>query len=113
MLKNKIFKQEIGIAEKSREIKRDCCGDNVNHKSLFDSVIHKHFNAWSQNRDLWFTLSPQQSLLVSRLFSVIPISCLKILFFNILILLKLTEKHITTNKTKLYYNPTQLLTGSL
>jgi len=35
MLKNKIFK----IAEKSQET-RDRCGGNVNHKSLFDSVIH-------------------------------------------------------------------------
>ena len=31
----------------------------------------------SQNRDLWFTLPPQQSLLVSWLFSVIPISYFK------------------------------------
>ena len=29
-----------------------------------------------------FTLPPQRSLLVSRLFSAIPIPCLKILFFN-------------------------------
>jgi len=35
MLKNKIFKQEIGIAEKSQETRRDCCGGNVNHKFLF------------------------------------------------------------------------------
>ena len=36
MLKNKIFKQEIGIAEKSQETRRDRCGGNaVNHKSLF------------------------------------------------------------------------------
>jgi len=32
---NKIFKQEIGITEKSQE-KRDCCGDNVSHKFYFD-----------------------------------------------------------------------------
>jgi len=31
---------------------------------------------------LWFTLPPQWSLLVSWLFSVIPIPCLKILFFT-------------------------------
>jgi len=30
MLKNKIIKQEIGIAEKSQETRRDCCGGNVN-----------------------------------------------------------------------------------
>jgi len=35
MLKNKIFKQEIGIAKKSQETRRDRCGGNVNHKSLF------------------------------------------------------------------------------
>ena len=36
MLKNKIFKQEIGIAEKSQGTRRDRCGGNaVNHKSLF------------------------------------------------------------------------------
>jgi len=36
MLKNKIFEQEIGIAEKSQETRGDCCGGNaVNHKSLF------------------------------------------------------------------------------
>jgi len=34
-LKNKIFKQGIGIAEKSLETRRDCCGGNVNPKSLF------------------------------------------------------------------------------
>jgi len=34
---------------------------------------------------LWFTLPPQQSPLVSWLFSAIPIPCLKILFFNILV----------------------------
>ena len=31
-----------------------------------------HFEM-SQNRDLWFTLPPQRSLIVSWLFSVIPI----------------------------------------
>ena len=31
MLK-KIFKQGIGIAEKSQETRRDCWGGNVNHK---------------------------------------------------------------------------------
>ena len=35
MVKNKIFKQGMGIAEKSREARRDCWDDNVNHKSLF------------------------------------------------------------------------------
>jgi len=35
-VKNKIFKQEIGITEKSQETRRDRCGGNaVNHKSLF------------------------------------------------------------------------------
>ena len=35
-LKNKIFIQDIGIAEKSQETRRDRCGGNaVNHKSLF------------------------------------------------------------------------------
>ena len=33
MLKNKIFKQGIGIAEKSQETRRDRWGGNVNHKS--------------------------------------------------------------------------------
>ena len=33
-LMNKIFKQEIGIAEKSQETRKDRCGGNVNHKSL-------------------------------------------------------------------------------
>jgi len=35
----------------------------------------------SQNRDLWFTLPPQQSPLVSWLFSVIPIVLLKFSIF--------------------------------
>jgi len=35
----------------------------------------------SQNRDLWFTLPPQRSLLVSWLFSAIPIPILKFSFF--------------------------------
>jgi len=34
-LKNKIFKQGIGIAEKSLETGRDRWGGNVNPKSLF------------------------------------------------------------------------------
>ena len=34
-LKNKIFKQGIGIAEKSLETRRDRWGGNVNPKSLF------------------------------------------------------------------------------
>jgi len=34
-LKNKIFKQGIGIAEKNLETRRDCWGGNVNPKSLF------------------------------------------------------------------------------
>jgi len=33
--KIKIFKQGIGIAEKSQETRRDRWGGNVNHKSLF------------------------------------------------------------------------------
>jgi len=33
--KNKIFKQGIGIAEKSQGTRRDPWGGNVNHKSLF------------------------------------------------------------------------------
>ena len=37
-MKNKIFKQEIGIAEKSQETRRDRWDSNVNHKSLFDSI---------------------------------------------------------------------------
>ena len=35
----------------------------------------------SQNRDLWFTLPPQQSLLVLWIFSAIPIPILKFLIF--------------------------------
>jgi len=34
-LKNKIFKQGIGIAEKSLETRKDHWGGNVNPKSLF------------------------------------------------------------------------------
>jgi len=37
------------------------------------------------NRDLWFTLPPQRSLLVTWLFSVIPILILKFSFFNALV----------------------------
>ena len=36
-----------------------------------------HFEV-SQNRDLWFTLPPQRSLLVLWLFSAIPIPILKL-----------------------------------
>jgi len=35
MIKNKIFKQGIGIAEKSQETRKDHWDVNVNHKSLF------------------------------------------------------------------------------
>ena len=35
MIKNKIFKQGIGIAEKSQETRRNHWGGNVNYKSLF------------------------------------------------------------------------------
>jgi len=41
----------------------------------------------SQNGDLWFTLSLQQSLLASWLFSAIPIPCLKILVLFILVII--------------------------
>jgi len=34
-LKNKIFKQRIGIAEKSLETRRDRWAGNVNYKCLF------------------------------------------------------------------------------
>ena len=34
-IKNKIFKQGIGIAEKSQKTRRDRWGGNVNHKYLF------------------------------------------------------------------------------
>jgi len=34
-LKNKIFKQGIGIADRSQETRRDRWSGNVNHKSLF------------------------------------------------------------------------------
>jgi len=78
--KNKICKQEIGIAEKSQETRKDCWGGNVNHKFLI--WLHKNvYRSLSQNRHLWFTLPPQRSLLISWLFSAIPIPCLKILFF--------------------------------
>ena len=36
----------------------------------------------SQNRDLWFTLPPQRSLLVLWLFLAIPISYFKFKIFN-------------------------------
>jgi len=76
--KKYIFKQGIGIAEKSQETRRNRWGGNVNHKSLF--WLHKMFmDHWVKiRRDLWFTLPPH---LVSWLFSAIPIPCLKILFF--------------------------------
>ena len=41
----------------------------------------------SQNRDLWFTLPPQRSLLVLWLFSVIPIPILKFQFFIHLVII--------------------------
>ena len=45
MIKNKIFKQGIAwVAEKSQETRRDRWAGNVNHKFLFGSVIHNHFN---------------------------------------------------------------------
>ena len=52
-------------------------------------TILNSYALWSlsQNRDLWFTLPPQRSLLVSWLFSAISIPCLKILFFIILVVL--------------------------
>ena len=43
-------------------------------------------------------IPPQRSLLVSWLFSVIPISCLKILFFNILVKMKWDSSGTTNNK---------------
>ena len=60
------------IAKKSQE---------TTTNPYFDTVISHAKFKWSQNRDLWFTLPPQQSFLVSWLFSVIPIPCLKFLFF--------------------------------
>ena len=47
----------------------------------------------SQNRDLWFTLSPQRSLLVLWLFSEIPIPILKFPIFNHLVIIILLIIH--------------------
>ena len=75
-LKNKIFKQGIGITEKSQKTRRDHWGGNVNHKSLF--WLH-----YRSLKELWFTLPPQQSLLVSWLFFFSdPYSLFKIFIFN-------------------------------
>ena len=41
MVKNKIFKQGIGIAEKSLETRRGAIRKMIH---IGDSVIHKHFN---------------------------------------------------------------------
>ena len=43
-IKNQNFQKRIGIAEKSQETSRDRCDGNAKCKSLFDSVIHNHFN---------------------------------------------------------------------
>ena len=96
---NKIFKQGIGIAEKSLETRRDHWGGNVNPNPYFDLVIHKvihigdsvickvirkHCNGVKIG--IWgLHYHPQRSLLVSRLFSAIPIPCLKFLFLIILV----------------------------
>ena len=71
----------IGIAEKSHETRRDRWGGNVNHKSLHFKITEHVTKDLCQNRDLWFTLPPQRSLLVSWLFSAIPIPILNFQFF--------------------------------
>ena len=76
----------IGIAEKSHKTRRDRWGGNVRKSQIpiltlsqiFSYMLY-NFEA-SQNRDLWFTLPPQRSLLVLWLFSAIP-SCF-VAFFS-------------------------------
>ena len=49
MIKNKNFKQEIGIAEKSQETRRDHLGGNLNHKSPVIShakILNHKFLFW-------------------------------------------------------------------
>ena len=80
MIKNKIFEQGIGIAKKSQETRRDRWGGNTN--PYFDPVIGHAKFYWSQNRNLWFTLLLQQSLLVSWLFLAIPYSLFENFIFH-------------------------------
>ena len=51
----------------------------------FALLLTPHISILIESKYLGFTLPPQQSLLVSKLFSAIPIPCLKILFFTILV----------------------------
>jgi len=74
MIKNKIFKQGIGIAEKSQETWRDLWGGNVNHKSLF---WFSDFNGVK----IGICSLHYHPAIVSWLCSAISIPCLKILFF--------------------------------
>jgi len=88
-------KQGIGIAEKRQETRRDRWGGNVTTNSyLTHWSMHNHLN-----RDLWFTLPPQWSFLVSRPFLLaILILCLNILFFIILgLMLTLHKRDLVVN----------------
>ena len=60
----------------------------------------------SQNRDLWFTLPPQQPLLVLWLFSAIPIPILKFPIFyssSIIHMQMFPTLQITKDTVKCYF----------
>jgi len=68
MIKNKIFKQGIGIAEKAKNQEEIAVGGDVNHNGVKIGICGLHHH-------------PSDPFLFLGFFSD-PIPCLKILFFN-------------------------------
>ena len=66
----------------------------------FDYLKMLHLSIKSQNRDLWFTLPPQRSLLGSWLFLAIPISYFKILICLVIIILLIIHNIIILSQAQ-------------
>ena len=80
--KNKIFKQGIGIADKKPSNKKGSVGWQCKLQIPILTPIKMFTDHWVKIGICGLHYHPQRSLLVSWLFSAIPIPCLKILFFH-------------------------------
>jgi len=105
-----------------QEASRSCLQQNlIKHHEAAIQLMKHHDESQSQNRDLWFTLSPQRSLLVSWLFLAIPILLLKfsifyytsiIIIIHIIIIIILSPLYSLSLPFFLKKNYTALLTES-
>ena len=79
-LKNKIFKQGIGIAEKSLETTRDCWSGNVNPKSL--RILTPLKCLWITESPIWITSLFENFIFLTILVIIIIIQVCSIFSSN-------------------------------